>query len=65
VEEEKIVAASLPATLEMFHSPSPSPLVKGEATRTAQLTIREGYHMRAEGKHLEQRRVRSDMKETI
>jgi hypothetical protein len=49
----------------MFPHPPPSPLVKGEATRTAQLTIRQGYHMRAEGKHLEQRRVRSDMKETI
>ena len=44
---------------------APLSLVKGEATRTAQLTIRQGYHLRAQGKHLEERRVRSDMKETI
>jgi hypothetical protein len=49
---------------EIFPHP-PLSLVKGEATRTAQLTTRQGYYMRAEGKHLEQRRVRSDMKETI
>ena len=39
----------------------PLSLVKGEATQTAQLC----YHMRAQGKHLEQRHVRSDMKGTI
>ena len=43
----------------------PLSLVKGEATRTAQLTIKQGYRRRAEGKHLEERRVRSDMKDTI
>jgi hypothetical protein len=48
----------------MFPHPPPLPC-EGEATRTAQLTIKQGYNMRAKGKHLEQRRVRSDMKETI
>jgi hypothetical protein len=48
----------------MFPHP-PLSLVKGEATRTAQLTIRQGYNIRAQGKHLEQRRVQSDMKETL
>lgn len=43
----------------------PLSLVKGEATRTAQLTIKQGYRRRAQGKHLEERRVRSDMKDTV
>ena len=50
----------------MFPFPHPPlSLVKGEATRTAQLTMRQGYHIRAQGKHLEEHRVRSDMKEAV